>query len=199
MKLLFYSKDEGDYIRILTPDTSGREEKLDDSYEVFTVAIYQYICRQLNDNKIVCILKTANPLYLKVEDIIVKDTVDNLDMEKEKTVHLINEMISVKDFSRQYLSPMFDFVTSAMRLFSKGYYITDDNEEEMHFKILNSKVPADIDAYKKYTASKKLLSSEMTNFAELNALAEKVRTFDDIKDVKMCYNKIISEMISSRS
>lgn len=87
----------------------------------------------LNDEKKVGILKTGSS-QVRMIDLVI-DELDEVEMLRRKSIREIQDLIQSQIFSVGLIDS-FDFLEAYMKMINKGIIITDDNREDMYFKVI---------------------------------------------------------------
>lgn len=87
----------------------------------------------LNDGKKVGILKTGSS-QVRMIDLVI-DELDEVEMLRRKSIREIQDLIQSQIFSVGLIDS-FDFLEAYMKMINKGIIITDDNREDMYFKVI---------------------------------------------------------------
>lgn len=91
------------------------------------------IQRALSDGKKVSILKTVSP-QVRMIDLVI-DEPDELEILRRKSTQDIQDLIQSQIFSVGLIDS-FDFLDAYMKMLNKNIIITDDNREDMYFKVI---------------------------------------------------------------
>lgn len=87
----------------------------------------------LDDGKKVGILKTGSS-QVRMIDLVI-DELDEVEMLRRKSIREIQDLIQSQIFSVGLIDS-FDFLEAYMKMINKGIIITDDNREDMYFKVI---------------------------------------------------------------
>jgi len=125
-----------------------------------------YIDAQLNADSGLIDLDQIN----FVEDKLDLEDEAKLDMFKEKTIRMMNELIASQKMISNF--ELFHFFKANQYLNSKGFFITDENREEKYLEVINSD---DTDLLR-------VLSEYIDCLDEFNAIDDVYMKFKEYKD-----------------
>jgi len=165
-------------------------------YEIYNIAVYEEICRALNNNKRVFVPIGEKNLTLTIGDITFKDkdTFSEFEMEKDRIIRRAKSKIITNDYVGSVLSPMLDFVSSSFELMNNGYFITEDNKNDTYYKIISDSTTEEsgdrlLKILEKYLDSRNTLEKNLEKYKGLNVFLERLEYADTPEELKEIYEE----------
>lgn len=191
MKKLLIMHDNNQYWKI-----TGVEEREDDyidptKFFITTDEIYDFIKEKLANNIIIINKENLNSA-VKIEDFIL-DEIDYSEKLRNDSRNLIYNSISGR-FNFISMMELYNFILANNYMFSRGFYITDENKDDFYIDIIKSENEKDIEMLEKFLYAKDMLSDSYYWFEKYTKYKEDIEATDDKDEIDELTQNLLDKL-----
>lgn len=148
----------------------------------------------LSNNSIVRIVKDYQDLEVMPRDIIIieQDSIDSLEFNRKLYLQKARQQVVHQQAIVSGIQ-MYEFIMLNNYFNSKGYYIHDDNREEVYLNILETGDDSLVDKLEQFLNAKE----DISRAAALEKLYQKfylnISSSKSLEDIEIAYNKLMEQ------
>ena len=161
-------------------EVEDRSQYGEDLYIEVNQPIYNFIKENINRNDIICSLVDGGIVLDRIT-LIPKDELNNMRNIVIKTYrkHFVDRY-----FDSEFYVTFFSFIVLNNKLSSKGFFVTDENREDVYLDIINTNDEKLIDLLDEYLVIMDEISEyevAMNNFSDFKNNVNNLMEIDEIK------------------
>jgi hypothetical protein len=161
-------------------EVEDRSEYGEDLYVEVSGLIYEYVKENINRNDVICQL-IGGDITIDGIELIPKDELNNL---RNIVIKTFRKYFVDRHFDSEFYITFINYTRLNNKLSSKGYFITDDNREDVYLEIINTDDMDLIDLLDEFLMVMDEISEYDSAMKVFSDFKTNVNNLMDISDIK---------------